>query len=67
MKAPAEIVITINEDGSSRVQILRDPSPNHFLRLKPMLNKLSDGEASRIDAHRADHTHGSAHEHDHAH
>lgn len=66
MKTAGEIIVTINEDGTSRVQIIRDDSEGHFLKLAPMLKKLSDGEPSRINAHRADHVHGKGHTHDHA-
>lgn len=64
MKNPnAEIVVTISPDGTVKTQILFDDSPDHFVKLEPMLKKLSDGNDKLVNAHRHDHAHGHSHSH----
>ena len=55
MKREGEIVATINADGTVRLQILNNDSPDHGEMLKPFESALADGDAHRIHAHRHDH------------
>jgi len=64
MKREGEIVLTIREDGTVRLQILNNDSPGHGELLTPLEQVLSDGDAARVHAHRHDHAHHQ-HEHDH--
>lgn len=57
MKREGEIVLTIREDGTVRLQILNNDSPGHGELLTPLEQALSDGDAARVHAHRHDHTH----------
>ncbi|MEI6236894.1 MAG: hypothetical protein WCT04_27870, partial [Planctomycetota bacterium] len=52
-----EIVLTIREDGTVRLQILNNDSPGHGELLTPLEQVLSDGDAAKVHAHRHDHTH----------
>jgi len=57
MKREGEIVLTIREDGTVRLQIVNNDSPGHGELLTPFEQLLSDGDAARVHAHRHDHTH----------
>ena len=57
MKREGEIVLTIREDGTVRLQILNNDSPGHGELLTPLERVLSDGDAAKVHAHRHDHTH----------
>jgi len=57
MKREGEIVLTIREDGTVRLQILNNDSPGHGELLTPLEQVLSDGDAAKVHAHRHDHTH----------
>ena len=57
MKREGEIVLTIREDGTVRLQILNNDSPGHGELLTPLEQVLSDGDVARVHAHRHDHTH----------
>jgi hypothetical protein len=57
MKREGEIVLTIREDGTVRLQILNNDSPGHGELLTPFEQVLSDSDAAKVHSHRHDHTH----------
>ncbi|HEY3319865.1 MAG TPA: hypothetical protein VGP72_05240 [Planctomycetota bacterium] len=67
MQRSGEIAVTINADGTVRMQILNNDSPDHGELLKPFEVSVSDGDASRVQAHRHDHSHTGHVHHGHSH
>ena len=62
MSDTREIVVTISEDGSVRIQIVNNDSPGHGELLKPFESTLSDGDRAAVHSHRHDHHHDHTHQ-----